>query len=191
MLLLRDLPKYETLITYSQRYPDANPTAAEAYFSLLRVSTDIMDVVEDYYATRGTSQGRFTVLALLNRNPETPLNPADLARRAGVTRATMTGLLQGLEEEELIHRTDCSRDKRMSLVRLTRRGRKYVDEVLPPLFRGISDVMGGLTEDERQTLLSLLNKIGTRVPLMFQDHNRSRSSRVYLNASAEAPRVSK
>ena len=186
MLLLRDLPKYETLITYSQRYPDAKTSAVEAYFSLLRVSSDILDVVEDYYATRGTSQGRFTVLALLNRNPETPLNPADLARRAGVTRATMTGLLQGLEEEELIHRTDSARDKRMSLVRLTRRGRKYVDEVLPPLFRGVNDLMGGLTEEERQTLLSLVDKVGSRVPLMFKDHHRSRSSRVFLNASAES-----
>jgi len=164
MLLLRDLPKYETLLAYSQRYPETSPGAVEAYLNMLRLSSDIIAEVEGFFASYGCSQGRFTVLALLNRIPDQPLNPADLARRSGVTRATMTGLLQGLEHDGLVERAASSQDKRMFLVKLTKRGRKYVDEVLPELFRRIKDLMNGLTEQERKLFLSLLEKVGTRLP---------------------------
>ena len=70
MLLLRDLPKYETLLAYSKRYRNVNPGAVEAFLNLLRVASDVIDATEDYFGEHGTSQGRFTVLCLLNRNPK-------------------------------------------------------------------------------------------------------------------------
>lgn len=89
MLLLRDLPKYETLLAYSERYHTVDPRAVEAFLNLLRVASDVLDAVEKYFREQDTSQGRFFVLCLLNRNPNEPLSPAELAARAGVTRATM------------------------------------------------------------------------------------------------------
>src|SRR5687768_9359223 len=159
MLLLRDLPKYETLLAYSKRYRNVDPAAVEAYLNLLRVASDVLDATEEYFAEHGTSQGRFTVLCLLNRNPETPLCPADLADRAGVTRATMTGLLQGLEAEGLLKRTSSSDDKRMFYVELTPKGRRYLDNILPDWFRRVGELMEGVTEKERVTMLKSLEKV--------------------------------
>ena len=162
MLLLRDLPKYETLLAYSKRYRNVNPGAVEAYLNLLRVASDVLDAADQYFAEHGTSQGRFTVLCLLNRNPDTPLCPADLAERAGVTRATMTGLLQGLEAEGLLKRTSCSDDKRMFYVELTPKARRYLDNILPDLFRRIGELMDGLNEKERGVMLKSLEKVRSR-----------------------------
>lgn len=166
MLLLRDLPKYETLLQYAARYPEISPGAVEAYLHMLRLSSDIINEVERFFASYGCSQGRFTILALLNRDPDTPLNPADLARRSGVTRATITGLLQGLEHDGLIERESSDDDKRMFFVMLTKKGRKYVDEVLPELFRRIKELMSGLAESERKQFLTLLDKVGNRIPVL-------------------------
>lgn len=162
MLLLRDLPKYETLLAYSKRYRNVNPGSVEAYLNLLRVASDVLDATEEYFANHGTSQGRFTVLCLLNRNPETPLCPANLAERAGVTRATMTGLLQGLESEGLIKRTSSTDDKRMFFVELTAKARRYLDNVLPDWFRRVDELMEGLNDRERVTMLKLLEKVRSR-----------------------------
>jgi DNA-binding MarR family transcriptional regulator len=150
-----------------------NPGAMEAYLCLLRVASDVLDATEQYYASHGTSQGRFTVLALLNRTPDEPLNPADLADRAGVTRATMTGLLQGLENEGLVKRTSCNDDKRMCWVELTTKGRKYVDSVLPGLFRGVSDLMGEISEKDRKNLLNVLEKVSDRIHYIADDERRA------------------
>lgn len=162
MLLLRDLPKYETLLAYSKRYRNVDPAAVEAYLNLLRVASDVLDATEDYFQEHGTSQGRFTVLCLLNRNPDQPLCPADLADRAGVTRATMTGLLQGLEGEGLLKRTSCSDDKRMFYVELTAKARRYLDNILPDWFRRVGGLMEGLTDKERVTMLKSLEKVRSR-----------------------------
>lgn len=162
MLLLRDLPKYETLLAYSKRYRTVNPSSVEAFLNLLRVASDVLDATEEYFGEHGTSQGRFTVLCLLNRNPETPLCPADLADRAGVTRATMTGLLQGLEAEGLLKRTSSMDDKRMFFVEMTSKGRRYLDNILPDWFRRVDDLMDGLNDKERVTMLKLLEKVRAR-----------------------------
>jgi DNA-binding MarR family transcriptional regulator len=173
MLLLRDLPKYETLLAYSKRYRNVNPAAVEAYLNLLRVASDVLDATEDYFNDHGTSQGRFTVLCLLNRNPETPLCPADLADRAGVTRATMTGLLQGLESEGLLKRTSSSDDKRMFFVELTTKGRRYLDNILPDWFRRVGDLMDGVSEKERVTMLKSLEKVRARTGAFVNGAHRA------------------
>jgi len=166
MLLLKDIPKYETLLAYSKRYPNVDPDALEAYFNLLRVASDVLEGLERYYSMHGTSQGRFTVLALLNREPDKPLCPADLADRSGVTRATMTGLLQGLEMEGLIKRTASSEDKRMSYVALTNKGRKYLDSVLPDLFGRLAQLMDGVTDKEGKSMVKLLEKVRERINVL-------------------------
>jgi DNA-binding MarR family transcriptional regulator len=162
MLLLRDLPKYETLLSYAQRYPGVNPSAIETYLNFLRTGTDAMEATEDFLAEKGTSQGRFTVLTLLNREPGAALCPCDLAKRAGVTKATMTGLLQGLEEEGLIKRFRPREDGRMFLIRLTPKGQKYVDSILPQLLQRIGGFMSRLNNKERKTLLEILAKMGEK-----------------------------
>jgi len=166
MLLLKDIPRYETLLAYSKRYPNVDPDALEAYFNLLRVASDVLEGLEQYYLMQGTSQGRFTVLALLNREPDKPLCPADLAERSGVTRATMTGLLQGLELDGLIKRTASSEDKRMSYVALTTKGRKYLDAVLPDLFRRLGQLMEGVTDKEGKSMVKLLEKVRERIDVL-------------------------
>ena len=182
MLLLRDLPKYETLLAYSKRYRNVDPTAVEAFLNLLRVASDLIDSTDQYFYEHGTSQGRFTVLCLLNRNPEVPLCPADLAQRAGVTRATMTGLLQGLEQEGLIKRTSSNDDKRMFYVELTPKGRRYLDSIVPDWFRRVGELMAGISDRERIAMLKQLEKVRCRKDV-FQNHQSQQNHRVSARAA--------
>ena len=171
MLLLRDLPKYETLLAYSKRYRNVDPTAVEAFLNLLRVASDLIDSTDQFFYEHGTSQGRLTVLCLLNPNPHVPLCPADLAQRAGVTRATMTGLLQGLEHEGLVKRTSSTDDKRMFYVELTTKGRRYLDTILPDWFRRVGDLMSGTTDRDRLSMLKQLEKVCPRKDVFLNHQN--------------------
>ncbi len=159
MLYLRDLPKYEAIEQRARRYPEIDPASVVSYLVLLRVASDVLAAIETYLARHNMSQGRFTVLALLNRNPDQPMSPSDLATRSGVTRATMTGLLDGLERERLIRRECDQSDRRMLLVELTRRGRTMLDEIFPDYYKRIAKLMGDLSEGEKKHLIELLNKI--------------------------------
>jgi DNA-binding MarR family transcriptional regulator len=164
MLLLKEVPRYECLLERAKRYPELDPSAMEAFLHLLRTSTDVFDAFRDLLARHETSQGRFVVLILLNRDPETPFNLADLAERSNVTRATMTGLIDTLERDGLVKRKHTAGDRRMLLVRLTDTGKTFLDKILPDYFRRVTTLMGGLSHAERKTLVLLMIKIGQRVP---------------------------
>lgn len=164
MFYLRDLPKHENLRAQAQRYPDINPDALTSLIVLLRVASDTLSHLESLLARDDMSQGRFTVLMVLNRNPDLGLSPADLATKCGVTRATMTGLLDGLEREGFVAREDALTDRRMFVVRLTPPGRAFLDRILPQYYRRIDKLMSPLGEREQRQLVEILSKLGAHVP---------------------------
>ena len=156
MFYLRDLPKYEAICQRCQRYPEVDPASVETSLVLLRVASDMLTALEGYWARNNTSQGRFCVLMVLNRDPATGLAPSDLARRCGVTRATMTGLLNGLERDGMITREPDQHDHRMATVKLTEQGSQYLDNILPDYYRRTAALMGHLPFEDKRLLEKLL-----------------------------------
>ena len=159
MFTLRDLPSQKILQNMARRYPEIDPDAVEACLLLLRVASDLMAAGECMFARHGISTSRFMVLMILNRDPEAGLSPSQLADKGGVTRATMTGLLDSLERDGLVTREHDSEDRRGVTIRLTSEGLGFLDRMLPGHFRRISGVMADLNEQEKKDLADILNRI--------------------------------
>lgn len=168
MLYLRDLPKYESIRQQAQRYPQIDPRAVESFLVLLRVASDVLSGFEAFLAQYGMSQGKFTVLMVLNRDPATGLSPSELADRCGVTRATMTGLLDGLEREKLVHREGNAADRRKAVVRLANKACKLLDRVLPSYYSQVAGLMGALHEEQKVHLIDLLGKVNERLQSLWE-----------------------
>lgn len=172
-LLLKDLPRYECLLDAAKEFPDLDPSAAEAFLHLLHTSDEVFAVSDRSLANHNISHGRFGVLMLLWRSVQPgaakltggdgcsagPRTPAELADAAGVTRATMTGLVDTLERDGLVKREPDPNDRRMMSVRLTARGERFMQDFLPGHFKAIASIMATLTETERKTLVRLLTKV--------------------------------
>ncbi len=162
LLMLKDLPRYECLLEGAKRFPDLDPSALEVYLHLLRTGDEVFRVTNALLSANHISQGRFTVLTLLLNNSEncpSPRTPAELAEMAGVTRATMTGLVDTLERDGFVRREPDPYDRRMMSVSLTPAGQEFLSQFLPEHFRRMSALMAGLTESERKTLVHLLAKV--------------------------------
>jgi DNA-binding MarR family transcriptional regulator len=163
MYTLRDIPKYETIRAHASRYPEIDPMSTAACLVLMRVASDMLAALDDYLATHDISRGRWSVMMLLLRDRlpgAKGLNPCELADKAGVTRATMTGLLDGLERDGLVERETVAADRRMLEVQLTEKGRTYLEAVMPGYFLLIRKIMSGLGEGEKEQLIGLLTKLG-------------------------------
>ncbi len=167
-LLLKDLPRYECLLEAAHEFPDLDPSATAVFLHLLRAGDEAFRVVETHLAQHEISQGRFGVLMALWGNCRRPgsqdqaLTPAELAERTGVTRATITGLVDTLEAAGLVTRRPHAEDRRMMSVALTRRGENLLARIMPPHFRRMAWLMGPLSEAERKTFVRLLSKVITR-----------------------------
>jgi DNA-binding MarR family transcriptional regulator len=164
LLMLKDVPRYECLLKAAEKYPTLNPSASEAFLHLLRTGDAVYAAEGAYLAAHDLSQGRFMVLMLLNRCAGQQSTPAELADEAGVTRATMTGLVDTLERDGLVSRKDDSEDRRTVLVQLTRSGRKLLDRMVPGYFASVTKMMQPLTNTERKQFVALLQKIQRALP---------------------------
>jgi DNA-binding MarR family transcriptional regulator len=158
LLMLKDLPRFECLLEAAQQFPTLDPTASEAFLHLLRTGDAVFGGKSEYLARHGLSQGRFSVLMLLDRHGN-PSTPAELAEMAGVTRATMTGLVDTLVKDGLVVRSNDEEDRRAVRVKLTRKGVGLMQKILPGYFAWVSSVMDPLTQGERKQLVRLLLKI--------------------------------
>jgi DNA-binding MarR family transcriptional regulator len=164
-LLLKDLPRYECLLECAKKFPALNPSACESFLHLLRAGDEAFRVIDAHFNARGLSQGRFTVLMLLfDQNNGSPhaLTPAQLAEQSGVTRATMTGLIDTLERDGMVVRTPDRDDRRQVSVQLTPHGLDFLQSMLPDHFARINTLLAPLSETERRTLVKLLGKITDR-----------------------------
>ncbi len=162
LLMLKDLPRYECLLKGATRFPDLDPSALEVYLHLLRTGDEVFRVTDAFLSANNISQGRFTVLMLLMNRDEScgiQRTPAELADMAGVTRATMTGLIDTLERDGFVKREPDPRDRRMMSVNLTPKGLAFIEKFLPEHFRRTAALMAKLTEAERRTLVQLLGKV--------------------------------
>lgn len=180
-LLLKDLPRYECLLEAAKEFPDLDPSAAEAFLHLLRTSDEAFDVTDRNLTVHNVSHGRFGVLMLLWRGGQPrpadqtedcvpgPRTPAELADAAGVTRATMTGLIDTLERDGFVKREPDPDDRRMMSVLLTPRGEKFLQELLPGHFKAIATLMRTLTEAERKSLVRLLGKIQQQATVLHAE----------------------
>ncbi|MSU51392.1 MAG: MarR family transcriptional regulator [Opitutus sp.] len=169
LLMLKDLPRYECLLAASREFPDLDPSATEVFLHLLRAGDETFRVVEAQLARHKITQGRFGVMMALWGNcqragneTEKPLTPAELAERTGVTRATITGLVDTLERAALVTRKPHPDDRRMMSVGLTKRGEKLLAQIMPEHFRRMAWLMGPLSENERSVFVRLLAKVMQR-----------------------------
>lgn len=164
LVMLKDLPRYECLLEASREFPDLDPSATEVFLHLLRAGDEAFRAVETHLAQHDITQGRFGVLMALWGNDRrgesrSPLSPASLAERTGVTRATMTGLIDTLERDGLVRREADPADRRMMSVKPTRQAVELLRQILPGHFQRMAALMTPLSEPERETLVLLLQKI--------------------------------
>lgn len=168
MLQLKNLPTTEVLEKFAERYPQADVTATLSFLHLLRVATDLSIALDICLSKHGLLQGRWWVLILLMREESRTSTPSILADKAGVTRATMTGLIDGLEQSGLVTRIFTKDDRRSVLIHLTDAGQAKLDDVMPDYYQRLRQCMQALDEDKRTELNQILDLINLGIPAFVQ-----------------------
>ncbi len=155
-----------TLQNLAQRYSDLDIASVETCLAFLRATADVQTALETHFARYGLSMGKFTLLMQLSQVDG--LTPSECATRSGVTRATITGLLDGLERDGLVERQSDASDRRMLRVHLTDQGRTLLERMLPDHFCRTTGLMAHLTSSEKKTLIKLLEKVQAGTPAMLE-----------------------
>lgn len=104
------------------------------------------------------TMAQFDVIAQLSRETE-GLTSAELSRLLLVTAGNLTGLLDRMEKADLVKRMKDEKDRRMTRVTLTEKGKSLAMKVIPLHARDIQKILGGLNAGELKQLRDLLDKL--------------------------------
>jgi DNA-binding MarR family transcriptional regulator/CheY-like chemotaxis protein len=126
---------------------------------MTRLARMILRITEDHSTKLGISQSKLSVLMYLNQALEHCASPSALAAHCGVSRAAMTGLLDGLEQEGYVERDDHPSDRRALKIKLTLKGQQFLDWISPPGSYQMLELVDRLEGDERKQLTELVRDI--------------------------------
>jgi DNA-binding MarR family transcriptional regulator len=168
VVTLRAFVNRQALLNLASHYPELDIASVETCLAFLNTTTDVYAALEVHFARYGLSMGKFTLLMQLYQANEQGLTPSECAERAGVTRATITGLLDGLERDGWVRRQPYPTDRRMLSVQLTEKGQKLLSTMLPDHFCRTTGLMSHLTEAEKKTLIELLGKVRAGTSAMLE-----------------------
>ena len=107
----------------------------------------------------GLTSPQFSVLEALGHLG--PMTIGDLGRKMLSTGGNMTVVVDNLERDGLVMRSQAPRDRRVIMVALTAKGEKLFAEIFPKHAAFVARIASVLTEKEQEQLGRLLKKLGT------------------------------
>jgi DNA-binding MarR family transcriptional regulator len=139
----------------------------DLFHHLKAVSHLLSQLIGEYRKDGKLSQARMRLLIRLvidnKLGIDTGLQPSELSEDLGVSRNTVSALLNGLQEQGLIERHLHPTDRRQLLIRITPAGCDLVHTHAPQFAAFVAGLFDHLLPDERKMLFSLLDKLYSRM----------------------------
>ncbi|WP_371501988.1 MarR family transcriptional regulator [Kitasatospora sp. NBC_00374] len=137
---------------------DADPQSVLVAVRLMAAGARLGQASEAHFARYGLSTGRYRLLAELEDSGGEK-SPSRLAAGLGVSRATVTGLVDALARDGLVVRRPSAEDGRSAEVVLTARGAQKLRDLAPDHFGRLQAMVGELSTEERTVFLDLLARV--------------------------------
>jgi DNA-binding MarR family transcriptional regulator len=149
---------------WADERPDVDASPMHVVGRVTRLAADLDQMLAPIFAAHGLGDGEFDVLASLRRSGGAyELSPGDLGASMMVTSGAVTKRIDRLERAGLVTRHVSEQDARARLIRLTAAGRRLVDTAIEEHVANELRLLAGLTAGERDSLASLLRKLGTSI----------------------------
>ncbi|BBM01098.1 MarR family winged helix-turn-helix transcriptional regulator [Microbulbifer sp. GL-2] len=145
MFFLKELPSQQMVEGYTKQFSVKDPAAIQDALTMMRDASLLLRELESYFSEHSTSQLRFLVLIVIDREPQKQsLLASEIAERIDVSRPVMTRTLKSMLENKLITMEADSSDGRAKSIALSKSGKLFLKKILPGYYQVISSFMEGL-----------------------------------------------
>jgi len=96
-----------------------------------------------------------TLLIIKHQGGEDGISQVEIGKRLIVTASNMTKLLDRMEKEEMIERSSRSGDRRVNIVKITRKASDILEQSWPPYVETIKRLTHMLNKEELQHITNL------------------------------------
>jgi len=134
----------------------------ETVLNIVRTATVLSQEGANLFRKFDLTEAQFNVLFSL-KYKERKWTQSDLGRRLVVTRASVTSVLDKLEEKGLVRRGAVSNNRRIYHVEITEKGLEILDEVEPRYRQNIHRVLASFSTEECRQLIGYLERVREQV----------------------------
>jgi MarR family transcriptional regulator, 2-MHQ and catechol-resistance regulon repressor len=131
------------------------------FIVLSRAYKAINEHVNKVIQTKGLNPTEFAVLELLYHKGDQPLQ--QIGGKILLASGSITYVVDKLEVKGFLKRVACPKDRRVTYAQITDEGRKFIDDIFPDHELRIHELMSSLSEEEKETAIELLKKLGLSV----------------------------
>ncbi|MBM7704752.1 MarR family winged helix-turn-helix transcriptional regulator [Metabacillus iocasae] len=128
------------------------------FIVLSRAHRAINDHVHKLIQQHEMNPTEFAVLELLYHKGKQPLQ--QIGGKILLASGSITYVIDKLEKKEFLARVACPNDRRVTYAEITDKGKDMIESMFPSHERRIHDILSVLEEDEKETAIALLKKLG-------------------------------
>lgn len=147
---------------YHQTYPELSLEIFEAIFALRRTAQRVDNAFAAWLSTTELSPAKMAILMIVWGAGDEQVSFTQIGTHLSVTRATVSGLIDGLVRDDYLLRAEDPQDRRNSLVRLSESGRARLTHVMDDHCRRLTEAFGEIEPRELAKLARLLTKFAGR-----------------------------
>lgn len=141
-----------------RRFAGPDLPALEVVFAVRMTAQQVDNAITEWMADTAGTPARFQILAVLwASNAGVPHK--EIVKAIAVTRATVSGLMAGLERDGLVQSFIDREDRRNLIAVLTARGRSVFEQAIDRNSAAMRGVFTAFSVAELQTLASLLERL--------------------------------
>lgn len=137
---------------------DDEDLSLKLFVVLTRAIQSVKKKVEEDIKGMGLNPTEFAVLELVYNKGEQPIQK--IGEKVLIASSSITYVVDKLEKKELLKRRPSPEDRRSTYAVITEKGKQFMDEVFPKHREAINTICGGLNQDEKQSLIEQLKKLG-------------------------------
>ena len=135
----------------------------ERFLKSIRLLADCLQSYErlsgQYVRQSGLTHAQFDIIATLGNTPG--MSYKELGDKTLITKGTLTGVIERLEQKGLVERQRNDCDKRSFFVKLTGEGEQVFRDVFPEVISQSGKVFAHYTEDDFTALEKTLSELKT------------------------------
>lgn len=130
----------------------------EAMLNIVHTANQLSLLGAAFFRGYDLTEAQWNVLFAL-KYKQAELTQSDLGKRLVVTRASITSVLDRLEQKGLVERRSVPGNRRIYHVELTRKGQALVEQ-LEPLYRNeVHGALQGFTEEDLRVFVNYLERV--------------------------------
>ncbi|WCK56704.1 MarR family transcriptional regulator [Aneurinibacillus sp. Ricciae_BoGa-3] len=128
------------------------------FIVLSRANRAVVDRVTEDIRSYELNPTEFAVLELLYHKGDQPIQ--HIGKKVLLASGSITYVVDKLEAKKLLERKPCPTDRRVTYAAITEKGKDLMAGIFPKHEKAIQEIFQGLDPEEKQTLITLLKKLG-------------------------------